>query len=272
MNSNSETRAIGVRCSLAGVLFLVLGIGGYVGMQMAQSHIDRVAEWPSVDGKIVTSEISTTTSWSKYGRRTTQVADIEYAYSVSGQNYQGEHLRLLPMLHMKSDGTPAELVARYPVGRSVQVYYDPSNPSAAVLIPTPGDDARTLIRSVAVMTPCIALMGLVLAGIGAVCLVGKPASAAASAPPAVVAPASLPPVKLGIVQRVMRGAATMLGLFLFLIGSLILVAAAGTPNPSGNESTRIVAMVIFGGAAFLGAGLIYAGIRRPRIKSVATAA
>jgi len=280
MQSPSETRAIGVRCCVAGVIFLVLGLVGFLAMQTAQSYADRVAQWPSVNGKIVTSYTSKVTSAYKYGFRTTVFADIEYAYSVNGENYQGEHLRVLPMLHMKSDGTPEELVARYPVGRSVQVYYDPSDPSAAVLIPTIGDDSRSLIRSVSVMAPCIAFLGLVLAGIGAMCLVGKPAAAAALSPAAEGVPASLsalvasapPPVKLTIVQRVMRGAATMLGLFLFLIGSLILVVAPSTPVPSGDVSVRYVSMAIFGVVTLLGAGLIYVGIRRPRHRAVAAAA
>jgi hypothetical protein len=270
MQSPSETRAIGTRCLMAGVIFLVLGILGFVCMHRAQSYIDRVAQWPSVDGKIVTSEITESTSWGKYGRRTSRFADIEYAYTVYGQNYQGEHLRLLPMLHMKSDGTLEELVARYPVGRSVQVYYDPGDPAASVLIPTPGDDCQKLVRMGSVMGPCMAFLGLVLAGIGGMCLASQRTAAAASSP-AAIAPA-LAPVKLTIVQRLMRGAATMLGLFLFLIGSLILVVAPSTPFPSGDASAPYVIMAIFGVVTLLGAGLIYAGVRRPRPRPVAAAA
>ncbi len=212
MQSPSETRAIGSRCLIAGAIFLVLGCGAFIGMQMAQSYVDRAQQWPSVAGKIVTSEISTATTRYKYGIRTTLVADIEYAYSVNGQNYQGEHLRLIPMLHMKPEGTPAELVARYPVGRSVEVYYDPADPTAAVLNPTPADDASKLIRSVSVMGPCIAFLGLVLAGIGAMCLGGNRTAVAASSRPAAIRP-ELPPVKLTIVQLVLRTAATMTGLY-----------------------------------------------------------
>lgn len=271
MTPKSDTRAMGVRCCIAGVVFLLLGIAGFVGMQMASSYAGRAQQWPSVDGKIVTSEVSTATSRFKYGVRTTLVADIEYAYTVNGENYQGEHLRLLPMLHMKPDGTPEDLVARYPVGRSVEVYYDPGNPSAAVLTPTLGVDARKLIRSVKVMAPCIAFLGLVLAGIGAACMGGNP-SAAAAAAPAPTARQAPPPVKLGLVQRLLRGVATLAGLFLFLIGSLIVVAASGTPNPSGDESTRYVAIAIFAIVTLLGAGLIYAGVRRPRARPVAATA
>ena len=268
MQSPSETRAIGRRCLIAGVIFLVLGVGAFIGMQMAQSHADRVAQWPSVEGKIVTSEISTSTGWSKYGRRTTQVADIEYAYTVTGEKYQGEHLRVLPMLHLKSDGTLEEIVARYPVGRTVQVYYDPADPAAALLIPTLGDDASKLIRSVSIMAPCIAFLGLVLSGIGAMCVLPKQTAEAAS--PAARRPA-LAPVKLTIVQRILRSIATLSGLFLFLIGSLVLVAAPGTPVPSGEVAVRYVLMAIFGVVTLLGTGLIYVGIRRPRPRPVAAA-
>ena len=265
MQSPSETRAIGRRCLIAGVIFLVLGVGAFIGMHMAQSHADRVAQWPSVEGKIVTSEISTSTGWSKYGRRTTRIADIEYAYTVTGEQYQGEHLRVLPMLHLKSDGTLEEIVARYPVGRTVQVYYNPANPAAALLIPTLGDDASKLIRSVSVMAPCIAFLGLVLSGIGAMCVLPKQTAEAARRP-------ALAPVKLTIVQRILRGIATLSGLFLFLIGSLVLVAAPGTPVPSGEVAVRYVLMAIFGVVTLLGTGLIYVGIRRPRPRPLSAAA
>jgi hypothetical protein len=268
MRSSSETRAIGRRCLIAGVIFLVLGIGAFIGMQLAQSHSDHVAQWPSVDGKIVTSEIATVTGRFKYGIRTSVVADVGYVYSVNGQTFQGEHLRLLPMLHMKGEGTPEEIVTRYPVGRSVEVFYDPADPTASVLIPTLGDDASKLIRSVSVMAPCIAFLGLVLSGIGAMCVLPKQTTAAAS--PAALRPA-LRPVELTIVQRVLRGAAIMLGLFLFLIGSLILVAAPGTPVPSGEVAVRYVLMAIFGVVTLLGAGLIYVGIRRPRPRPLSAA-
>jgi hypothetical protein len=272
MNSNSESRQIGARCCGLGAVFLLLGIVAYCGGQCVQPYIDRVAHWPSVTGKIVTSKVSTATV--KTGRvvHSSPVADIQYAYTVKGEDYRGGQLRPLPMLHMKPEGTPDELVDRYPVGRSVQVYYDPGDPSAAVLIPDIGDDAHNLVRTLALIGPVLALMGLLLAGIGAMSWVGKPDSALVATPRTVITPKGPPPVKLGIMQRILRGAATALGLFVFLVGSLLLVAAAGTPNPSGDESTRIVAMVILGGAALLGAGLIYAGVRRPRIKSLAAAA
>ena len=272
MTSKSDTRAMGVRCCIAGVIFLLLGIAGFVGMQMASSYADRAQQWPSVDGKIVTSEVSTATSRFKYGVRTTLVADIEYAYTVNGEDFQGEHLRLLPMLHMQPGETPQELVARYPVGRSVKVYYDSGNPSAAVLNPALGDDARKLVRSVKVMAPCIAFLGLVLAGIGAACMGGNPNAAPAAAPAPVTPRQPPPPVKLGIVQRLLLGVATLAGLFLFLIGSLIVVAASGTPNRSGDESTRYVAIAIFAVVTLLGAGLISAGVRRPRARPVAATA
>lgn len=272
MNSNAESRQIGARCCVVGAFFVLLGIVAFCGGRRVQPYIDRVAQWPSVTGHIVTSKVSTATVRTGPVVRTSPIADIQYAYSVKGVDYRGEQLRPLPMLHMKPEGTPEELVNRYPDGRSVQVYYDPDDPTAAVLVPNIGDDAHKLVRSLALMGPVMALMGLLLAGIGVICWVGKPDSPPEAARRIVIHPKTPPPVQLGLVQRIMRGAATAMGLFVFLLGSLLLVAAARTPNPSGDESTRIVALFILGGAALVGAGLIYAGVRRPRIKSPVAAA
>jgi len=271
MNSNSEFRQIGVRCCACGALFALLGIVAFCGGRSVTTYIDRVAQWPAVTGTIVTSEVSTATTRTGRVVRSEPVADIQYAFSVDGKDYRGVHLRPLPMLHMKPEGTPDELVARYPAGRSVQVHYDPRDPSAAILIPEVGDDARKLIKAAGVVGPCLALLGLMLAGIGAICWFGKAESAAAAAPPAVVPHKAPPRVKLGIVQWIMRGTAIALGLPIVLLGGVLLIAASVTPNPSGDESTRIVAMFVCGGAALLGAGLIYAGVRRPRSKSLAAA-
>jgi hypothetical protein len=271
MNSNSEFRQIGARCCACGAVFALLGIVAFCGGRSVRTYIDRVAQWPSVTGKIVTSKVSTATVRTGRFVRSDPVADVQYAFSVAGKDYRGMHLRPLPMLHMKPEGTPDELVARYPAGRSVQVHYDPRDPSAAVLIPEVGEDARKLMKASTVIGPCLALLGLMLAGIGAICWFGKPESAPAAAPPAVIAHQAPPKVNLGIVQWIMRGAAIALGLPIVLLGGVLLIAAAGTPNPSGDESTRIVAMFICGGAALLGVGLVYAGVRRPRIKTLAAA-
>jgi hypothetical protein len=272
MTPNSEYRQIGARCCIAGGLFVLLGIGAFCGGQWVQPYLKRVARWPSVSGKIAVSEVSTATVRAGRVVRSSLIADIRYDYSVEGTDYRGEQLRPLPMLHMKSEGTPEEIVSRYPVGLSVSVYYDPADPRAAVLVPEVGADCRNLLRALTICGSCLALLGLMLTGIGTLCWFGNPDSAPAAAPRAVIAPQAPPAVKLGLVPRILRGAAIAVGLFVFLIGSLLLAAAARMPNPSGDESTRVVAMVIVGGGALLGAGLIYAGVRRPRVKSLAGAA
>jgi hypothetical protein len=272
MNSNSEFRQIGARCCAFGGVFVLLGIVAFCGGRSVRTYIDRVAQWPSVTGKIVTSKVSTATVRTGRFVRSDPVADVQYTFSVDGKDYRGVHLRPLPMLHMKPEGTPDELVARYPAGRSVQVHYDPRDPSAAVLIPDVDNDVRKLVKASAVIGLCLALLGLMLAGIGAICWFGKPESTPGAVPPPVVAHKAPPKVKLGIVQRILRGTAIALGLPIVLLGGVLLIAAAGTPNPSGDESTRIVAMVICGGAALFGLGLVYAGLRRPRIKSLTAAA
>jgi hypothetical protein len=55
---------------------------------------------------------------------------VQYSYEVKGERYEGN--RITPGLQW--GGTGAEkVIDRYPVGARVTVYYDPKNPSEALL-------------------------------------------------------------------------------------------------------------------------------------------
>ena len=153
MRSNSDSNAMNHRlCGVGGVLLLI-GVAGYFGIRVAESRVHATARWPSVTGHIVTSEVSTATVKTGPVRRTSPIAKIRYAYSVNGQDLQSDGLRVVPMLHTTPEGTPEEIVDRYPVGKSVKVFYDPHNPTDALLTPVPAKDARSLIQALAFIAP-----------------------------------------------------------------------------------------------------------------------
>jgi hypothetical protein len=55
---------------------------------------------------------------------------VHYSYQVSGQSYQG--MKLAPGPEVGGSGA-AKVVSKYPVGAQVMVFYNPQNPSEAVL-------------------------------------------------------------------------------------------------------------------------------------------
>lgn len=86
-----------------------------------------VSQWPSTMGTVHTSYLERRHS-SESG--STDYPVVQYSYQVGGQAYQGAKLAPGPEV----GGTGAgKVVARYPSGAQVMVFYNPQNPADAVL-------------------------------------------------------------------------------------------------------------------------------------------
>ena len=69
---------------------------------------------------------------------------VAYTYSVDGQPHEGTRHRIASWSGGELQAAEA-MVARYPVGTSVTVYYRPSEPSTAVLLPGAGNSELFLL-------------------------------------------------------------------------------------------------------------------------------
>ena len=86
-----------------------------------------VSQWPSTMGTVMMSTIEQRSS-SEGGY--TDYPVVQYSYQVGGQAHQSYKLAPGPEV----GGTGArKVVARYPAGAQVMVFYNPQNPSDAVL-------------------------------------------------------------------------------------------------------------------------------------------
>ena len=86
-----------------------------------------VSQWPSTMGTVSASYLESRHS-SEGGR--TNYPVVQYSYQVGGQSYQSSKLAPGPEV----GGTGAgKVVARYPAGVQVMVFYNPQNPAEAVL-------------------------------------------------------------------------------------------------------------------------------------------
>ena len=116
------------------VIFPAIGI--VIALFSYNAYATRMASsaWPTVGGVIVKSEIETQTSTAssdgKQKSETVQHPKIIYQYQIDGQNYKGTRISF-----SSSSGDARQIVARYPQGQSVQVYYNPDHPQRAVLVP-----------------------------------------------------------------------------------------------------------------------------------------
>ncbi len=128
---------------IMGGVFLVAGV--LTGSSAVRELLDASASraWPSVSGEVVSSEVRTQRS-GRSGRsrgrsrtsrsKTTHRAEIRYEYTVEGQHYTAD--RVLFGGHSSGSSSYAnEVMDRYPKGKQIVVYYDPTQPDQAVLEP-----------------------------------------------------------------------------------------------------------------------------------------
>jgi hypothetical protein len=89
-------------------------------------------DWPSTPGVVTKSWVNVI-----YNSRVHQQyfrAEIRYRYRVGSTEYEGKDLSLAPMKWSTLQSAQA-LVDRFPVAKSVRIYYDPRHASSAILQP-----------------------------------------------------------------------------------------------------------------------------------------
>lgn len=87
-----------------------------------------VEQWPSTLGTVLTSTLERRRSGNNSGY--TNYPVVQYSYRVGGQMYQS--MKLAPGPEVGGSGA-GSVVARYPAGAQVMVFYNPQAPSDAVL-------------------------------------------------------------------------------------------------------------------------------------------
>ncbi len=142
---------------LGGVIFLAafglvgLGLMGAVifqGVRLVSS-----SSWPTTEGRVLSSHVD---SYVDSEGDTMYSAEVYYEYIVGGATYRGDLIRF----GSNSGSTSARrsqqrIVDNYPVGASILVYYNPDDPTDAVL-------ERKLSFGIILM----AFMGLTFGGVG----------------------------------------------------------------------------------------------------------
>jgi hypothetical protein len=112
---------------LVGIAFLALGIAIVIAEVRRLQRARATAHWPRVGGRILTRSVHPGSM-----QRGDQAPDIRYEYEVNGQRYESAQLDVTG----RFGGTPgrvAQALMRYEPGQKVRVYYDPEDPSRAVL-------------------------------------------------------------------------------------------------------------------------------------------
>ena len=117
--------ALGGLFGLIGALLLIVGIVNQRKAQTSQG-------WPTVPGRITSSKLVTHMDSDDDGSSSIMYEPaVDYVYVIAGQQYIG---RRVSFGANRFDQRHAEqILQRYVQGATVNVYYDPNNPSEAVL-------------------------------------------------------------------------------------------------------------------------------------------
>ena len=112
---------------IIGFVFLILNVVFLAVLFFTRRRMAAVRQWPSTMGTVNTSYLERRSS-SEGGY--TNYPVVHYFYQVSGQAHQGT--KIAPGMEVGGTGA-GKVVARYPAGAQVMVFYNPQNPSDAVL-------------------------------------------------------------------------------------------------------------------------------------------
>jgi len=143
---------------LIGIIFIVVGVAIF-GLGINLYKKAKASEtWPTVDGVVFSSEVS---SYKDSKKNTRYSANVNYSYMIENKEYTSNDISMSEVT--SSNVSSAEKICKqYPEGTKVKVFYNPENPDESLLIPG---------TSFVVYLPMIA--GAIFLLIGIV-LVGKP--------------------------------------------------------------------------------------------------
>lgn len=124
--------ALGFLGSLVLLGLLLLALAG----KSALEH-RRQSSWRTTPGVVTVSEVKTLSGVTGKGERKERFfASVQYTYTVDGQQYVGEAVRRFwkqRQDEFETDYDAERVVNRYPVGKSVTVFYNPESPEEAML-------------------------------------------------------------------------------------------------------------------------------------------
>jgi hypothetical protein len=124
--------------AICGAVFILgfMGVGIFLIYRSVQSRKKAEASqgWPSTIGQINESRVSHSVYTDTDGdSRDSYTPYVEYTYQVAGQTYTGREITFGFKQGFSNASKAQAMLAKFPVGAQVNVYYDPADPQQAVL-------------------------------------------------------------------------------------------------------------------------------------------
>ena len=140
----SRRRATRILSLVVGGVICVAGVVGMVFGVRDQILAVSSSSWTGVEAEVVVSRVL---AGSRRHGRAYYSPQLEYAYTVDGHGFVGTRISFGPV-PSGGDAVPSQVfIARYPVGKRIQVFHDPVDPAQSVITPGPGgnDAGLTII-------------------------------------------------------------------------------------------------------------------------------
>ncbi len=123
-------------CSVGGMFLILMIVFGAMAVYLGVKDFlfsQASQKWPSTSGRVISSNIKRSAGSSGSRVNTpTYSSDVRYAFTIDGQVFKNNRISFGE--YGSSDETHAQgIVRRYPVGKTVTVYYKQDDPSESVL-------------------------------------------------------------------------------------------------------------------------------------------
>ncbi len=136
-----------------GLAFLLFGLLVLADTTLGLRRGNASASWPTTSGRVLSSQLRK--SWSPRGGWSYE-PQVTYEYTVDGRPpLHGTTIRFGATDYLV-ERDARQVVARYPVGATVPIHYDPHNPQRSTLEPGVRQRARVLIGAAAGLASAIA--------------------------------------------------------------------------------------------------------------------
>jgi hypothetical protein len=145
-------------------LFLVIGIFIMLAGIRNRKKAEESTSWPWVQGRITNAWVETQEHEDEDGSKTiTHFPRWEYEFAVSGMSYTSQNISFGGTRGSHREAEAREGLKQYPLNSEVQVFYNPSNPEEAALIPgTQGTMALVILGGGLAVLMFIIIVGLAI--------------------------------------------------------------------------------------------------------------
>ncbi len=132
----------GLTFGLVAIPFLIVAVVFIVVIVRANGRVRASKNWSSTTARILAADVEMRRSSTASGDSTSYYPTVVYEYAVNGQRFQSRRIRFGSEIGYGFQRMAEKIVAKYPNGTLVSVFYDPENPAEAVLEQSAGGSNR----------------------------------------------------------------------------------------------------------------------------------